>query len=123
MLRNMILGVCLMACLVLAADPKLLKDAKAKLDAKKFDEAISLLEPAYKANPKDAQVTKLLTDAHLQYGDFYMHNEQLPPRQKYGPALKEYRAVLTYDKDNKAAQANIKTIEDIYKSMGRPIPQ
>lgn len=123
MLRHIALISCFAFSLLFAADPKLLKDAQAKVDAKKFDEAISLLEPAYKANPKDAAVNKALADAHLKYGDSFMFNEQLPPRQKYRPALKEYRAVLTYDKENKDAKTKIQTIENVYKSMGMPIPQ
>ena len=56
-------------------------------------------------------------------GDFNMFNEQMPPFRKYPAALRAYRQVLTYDKTNKKAATNIKTIEDIYKSMGRPVPQ
>jgi len=111
------------AALVCAADSKLLKDADAKLKDKRFDEAIALLDPAYKKTPNDAALAKELATAHLQYGDFYMYNQELPPRQKYPNALRQYRQVLTFDKTNKDAQTKIKQIEDIYKSMGRPIPQ
>jgi len=121
-IKSLALTLC-SAALLLAADPKLLKDAKAKIDAKQFDAAIALLEPAHKANPKDADLNKSLADAHLKYGDSFMYNDQLPPRMKYGPALKQYRQVLTYDKANKDAQQKINTIESIYKQMGRPIPQ
>lgn len=123
MLRNTLgLAFCAVALLA-AADSKLVKDAKAKVDAKQFDAAIAMLEPAYKANPKDAAVAGELADAHLKYGDSFMYNEQLPPRAKYAPALKQYREVLVYDKNNKDAQEKIKLIEGIYKQMGRPIPQ
>jgi len=121
-IKSLALTLC-SAAVLLAADPKLLKDAKAKVDAKQFDAAIALLEPAYKANPKDADLNKALADAHLKYGDSYMYNDQLPPRMKYAPALKQYRQVLVYDKTNKDAQQKINTIESIYKQMGRPIPQ
>ena len=123
MLRNIAFVSCFAFSLLFAADPKLLKDAQAKVDAKKFDEAISLLEPAYKASPKDTALAKALANAHLKYGDSYMFNDQLPPRQKYRPALAQYRDVLKYDKDNKDAQTKIQTIENVYKSMGMPIPQ
>ena len=121
-IKSLALTLC-SAAVLLAADPKLLKDAKAKVDAKQFDAAIALLDPAYKANPKDADLNKALADAHLKYGDSYMYNDQLPPRMKYAPALKQYRQVLVYDKTNKDAQQKINTIESIYKQMGRPIPQ
>jgi tetratricopeptide (TPR) repeat protein len=109
------------ACLA-AANPKV-ADAQAKAKAGRFDEAIAVLEPLQKANPKDAEVTKALAEIHLKYGDSLMYNEQLPPFRKYPGALKQYRAVLGYDKTNKDAALKIKTIEGIYQSMGRPIPQ
>ena len=52
-----------------------------------------------------------------------MYNDALPPRMKYPQALRSYRTVLQYDKTNKKAQEGIATIEGIYKSMGRPVPQ
>lgn len=86
----------------------------------KFDEAIALLE---KAPAKDAAVTKAKVDTHLAYGDFFMFNQEMRPMQKYPGALKQYRRVLELDKNNAKAKENIATIEGIYKSMGRPIPQ
>lgn len=109
--------------LLLAADAALLKQAQTKLNDKKYDEALALLEPAYKKTPNDAALAKAMADAHLKYGDFYLNNGQLPPFQKYPNALRQYRAVLAIDKNNKAAKDNIALIEGIYKSMGRPVPQ
>ena len=43
--------------------------------------------------------------------------------RKYPAALRAYRKALEFDKTNAKATANVKTIEDIYKSMGRPVPQ
>ena len=108
--------------LLAAANPKV-AEAQAKVKAGKYEEAFALLDPAYKANPKDAEVAGALAQAHLKYGDSFMYNEALPPRQKYRPALKQYREVLTYDAKNKDAQDKIKLIEGIYKQMGLPIPQ
>lgn len=105
-----------------AANPKV-ADAQAKVKAGKFEEALAALDPLHKSNPKDAEVNKALAEAHLKYGDSFMYNESLPPRQKYAPALRQYRAVLAVDPANKDAQTKIKLIEDIYKQMGRPIPQ
>jgi tetratricopeptide (TPR) repeat protein len=110
------------ALLVLAANPKV-AEAGAKVKAGKFEEAFAILDPLYKANAKDAEVKTALAGAHLKYGDSFMYNESLPPRQKYRPALKQYREVLTYDPQNKDAQEKIKLIEGIYKQMGMPIPQ
>jgi tetratricopeptide (TPR) repeat protein len=96
--------------------------AKKKIADKKYDDAIALLEPAYKAKPAP-DLKKTLADANLAKADSFMNDAALPPRAKYTGALKAYREVLKYDKDNKKAQENISTIEGIYKSMGRPIPQ
>ena len=120
--KTIVTGLCA-AALLFAADAKLLKDADEKVKAKKYDEALALLDPAYKKTPNDAALTKALANAHLQYGDFYLNNGALPPFQKYPNALRQYRTVLTFDKGNKDAQDKIKLIEGIYKQMGRPIPQ
>jgi tetratricopeptide (TPR) repeat protein len=122
MLGRTVLTLSLAAVLAAAANPKV-TEAQAKVKAGKFEDAIALLEPAYKANAKDAEVSKALAEAHLKYGDSFMYNEQLPPRQKYRPALKQYREVLAIDPANKDATAKVKLIEGIYKQMGMPIPQ
>lgn len=118
MIRRNILLVLTMAGALLAADPAV-DSARKKIADKKYDDAIAQLE---KAKP-GADVNKTLADAWLGKADTIMNDNALPPRTKYPDALKAYRAVLKYDKDNKEATQSIKTIEDVYKSMGRPIPQ
>ena len=105
-----------------AANPSL-QEAKKQIAAKRYDEAIVSLEKAHKAEPKSAEVQKAFADAYTGQGDTFMYNAALPPRMKYPQALKSYRKALEYDKTNKKAQTGISTIENIYKSMGRPIPQ
>jgi tetratricopeptide (TPR) repeat protein len=122
MLGRTVVAVLCAALWLMAANPKV-TGAMAKVKAGKFEEAIAVLEPLHKTSPKDAEVTKALAETHLKYGDSFMYNENLPPRQKYRPALKQYRTVLQYDKDNKDAQNKIKVIETIYKQMGMPVPQ
>jgi tetratricopeptide (TPR) repeat protein len=107
----------------LLAQPKVITDAKAKSKAGKHEEAVTMLEDALKANAKDAAVKKALADAYMAQGDFYMYNEQLPPFRKYPAALRSYRKTVEHDAKNETAKKNIATIEGIYKSMGRPIPQ
>ena len=107
---------------LMAADPAVDK-AKKDVAAKNYDAAITALEAAHKKNPKSAEVQSALVDALLAKGDSFMQNDAVPPRVKYPTALKAYRQVLQYDKANKKAQQNIATIEGIYKSMGRPVPQ
>ncbi|WP_321473865.1 tetratricopeptide repeat protein [uncultured Paludibaculum sp.] len=122
MLGKTVLMTLVAAACLLAANPKV-TEAEAKVKAGKFEEAFALLDPLHKANPKDAEVNKVLAEAHLKYGDSFMYNESLPPRQKYRPALKQYREVLNYDAANKDAKTKIGMIEGIYKQMGMPIPQ
>ncbi len=123
MLRKFILTSALAGSL-LALEPKVVTEAKAMTKAGKHPEAVTALEGALKTSPKDAVAIKAaLADANMALADFNMFNEQMPPFRKYPAALRAYRQVLTYDKANKKAATNIKTIEDIYKSMGRPVPQ
>lgn len=107
---------------LLAADPSV-EQARKQLADKKYDEAIASLDTAFKKNPKSVDVKAGLIEAYLAKGDSLMNDPAMPPRVKYPGALKSYRQVLTYEKTNKKALDNIATIEGIYKSMGRPIPQ
>ena len=123
MIRRILFTAAACGCLLVAAtDPKL-EDAKAKLKAGKYDEAITALDAQYKAQPKNNDVRLVLADAHLQYGNMMMNNEQMPPFRKYPGALREFRKVLEFDKDNKKAKDNIALIEGIYRSMGREVPK
>jgi tetratricopeptide (TPR) repeat protein len=61
-------------------------------------------------------------ERQMEAANYLMFQADLPPKEKYRPALKRYRRVLELDPNNKEAYANKKQIEDIYESMGRPIP-
>lgn len=115
-------SVFLLLALLHAADPAV-EQARKKIADKKYDEAISSLEAAHKAKPKSSEVQKALADAYVAKADSFMYNDALPPRQKYPAALKAYRQAVAYDNDNKKAKEGVTTIEGIYKSMGRPVPQ
>jgi tetratricopeptide (TPR) repeat protein len=52
-----------------------------------------------------------------------MLDPAVPPREKYPQALKMFREALQLDPNNALAKDGIKLIEDIYKSMGRPVPE
>jgi tetratricopeptide (TPR) repeat protein len=92
------------------------------LKEKKFDEAAKVLETA-DTKAKAGAPNQPLADAHVLLGNAYMYEDSLPPFRKYPSALRQFRKALEYDKENKKAKANIATIEGIYKSMGRPVPQ
>lgn len=59
----------------------------------------------------------------MEAANYLMFDANLPAREKYRPALKYYRKVLEVDPGNIDAAKNKKQIEDIYESMGMPIPQ
>lgn len=83
------------------------------------------------ADVADAKYQKTKSEAdkkeaierQMEAANFLMFQADLPPKKKYRPALKRYRRVLELDPDNNEAYANKKQIEDIYESMGRPIPK
>ena len=120
MFRHKLMLILALAGALYAADA--VAEAKKKVAEKKYDEAIAQLEAEHKAKPR-AEVTKALAEANLAKADSFMYNDSLPPRAKYPTALRAYREVLKYDKENKKAQQGVATIEGIYKSMGRPVPQ
>ena len=106
------------AATLLAAEAAV-EQARKKISEKKFDEAYTALEEG-RAKTK---APKEYATAYLAVGDGFMYNDALPPRMKYPAALRAYRSVLEFDKTNAAAKKGIGTIEGIYKSMGRPVPQ
>lgn len=83
------------------------------------------------ADEADAKYQKTKSEAdkkeaierQMEAANFLMFQADLPPKKKYRPALRRYRRVLELDPNNKEAYANKKQIEDIYESMGRPIPK
>lgn len=82
------------------------------------------------ADDSDAKFQKSKSDAdkkaciekQMEAANYLMFQADLPPKQKYRPALKRYRRVLELDPSNQEAMANKKQIEDIYKQMGMPVP-
>jgi hypothetical protein len=52
-----------------------------------------------------------------------MLDPDLAPREKYPEALGMFRDALEIDPNNALAKESVRLIEDIYTSMGRPVPQ
>jgi tetratricopeptide (TPR) repeat protein len=96
----------------------------AKAAAGKMDEAkVAALEAKLAKSPKDAKLKMEVAEAHYQVGHATMTNADLPPRQKYRPALKHFNRTLELNPKHAAAAAEKKLIEDVYKSMGMPVPK
>jgi tetratricopeptide (TPR) repeat protein len=92
-------------------------DEKADKYMKDADDADSKYEKSKsEADKKDAIVKQ------LGAANYLMFEANLSPKKKYKPALKRYRRVLELDPSNKEAKDNKQQIEDIYQSMGMPIP-
>lgn len=71
----------------------------------------------------DAHSQMALIEAYMAFGDYMTYESPVSPREgKYHRALIEYRHALELDPDNEKAQIEIAQIEDIYRSMNRPVP-
>ncbi len=92
-------------------------DKKAEELTKEADDAEAKFQKTKSDADKKECVTKQLTAAN-----YLMFEANLSPRKKYKPALQRYRRVLELDPGNSEAKENKKQIEDIYQSMGMPIP-
>lgn len=76
----------------------------------------------YEKDKSDAN-KKAVIEKNLAAGNYMMFEANVPPKEKYRPALKHYRKVLAVDPKNQEAMANKDKIEEIYTQMGLPIPQ
>jgi hypothetical protein len=82
------------------------------------------------ADNADTQYMKTKSEAdkktcilkQMTAANYLMFEANLSPKKKYKPALKRYNRVLELDPGNAEAMENKKQIEDIYQSMGMPIP-
>ena len=90
--------------------------------AENLTKAADDADAKYQKSKSDAD-KKEAVDKQMEAANYLMFQADLPPKQKYRPALKRYRRVLELDPSNQEAAANKKQIEDIYKSMGMDIPQ
>jgi tetratricopeptide (TPR) repeat protein len=84
---------------------------------------IAALDAKLAQNPEDSAVKEELAEALYQVGFKTMMDDDLAPREKYPEALRIYRRVLELNPDHLLATRDKSTIENIYTSMGRPIPQ
>lgn len=92
-------------------------DPKAEEMMKTADDA----EAEYLKSKSEAD-KKICIQKQLAAANYLMFDANLSPKKKYRPALQRYRKVLELDPKNAEALENKKQIEDIYQSMGMPIP-
>jgi hypothetical protein len=76
-----------------------------------------------KSHPNDPGARSFFVRAGDRFATATMTSNVLAPRVKYPKALRLYREVLKVDPHNREAMANAKLIEDVYRSMHRPIPK
>jgi tetratricopeptide (TPR) repeat protein len=98
-------------------------EASENAPAAPLDAKVAEAKAAYDKKPGDAGLKKELVEATFQNAQFYMYKSPLPPNQKYPKALALYRQVVALDPDHAQAKDAIKIIEDIYASLGKPVPQ
>ena len=66
---------------------------------------------------------KALAAAYVKRGAARLQDDRAATRAKYPAALKDFRRALAIDPSNGEAKKNAQTFEDIYKSLGRPVPE
>jgi hypothetical protein len=92
-------------------------DPKAEKMTKEADDA----DAKFQKSKSDAD-KKTAIEKQLAAANYLMFGADLSPKKKYRPALKRYNRVLELDPTNEEAKQNKLQIEDIYKSMGVPVP-
>jgi hypothetical protein len=92
-------------------------DTKAVKLMKEADNSDQKYQQSKSEADKKECINKQLTAAN-----YLMFEANLPSKKKYRPALTRYRRVLELDPSNKEAKENKEQIEEIYESMGMPIP-
>lgn len=92
-------------------------DTKAVEMMKAADDA----EAKFMSSKSDADKKEYITK-QMGAANYLMFEANLSPKKKYKPALQRYNKVLALDPKHAEALENKKQIEDIYQSMGMPIP-
>lgn len=77
---------------------------------------------SYKETKSDNAKSDVIKKS-MDAGMYLMYDAQLPPKDKYKPALKYFRIVLSLDPGHEEAKVNKDKIEEIYEQMGKPIPE
>jgi hypothetical protein len=90
------------------------------MDTAALDAKIEKAEAKAKAKNATQADRNAAAAAYMERADIFM-NAGRPMLYKF--ALRDYRRTLRYQPDNEQARQSVKTIVDIYTSMGRPVPE
>lgn len=104
------------------ADPAKVGEAIRLIDNKEFEKGIALLDDLARSSPSDETLKKTQAQGHVKYGNYFMYESTLPPKEKYPSALRQYRTAAALDPANEEAKQNIGLIEGTYNQTGRTIP-
>jgi hypothetical protein len=81
------------------------------------------LEQAHDSAPNDSAITTLLAQELFDLAQCAMYNSPASPKYKYPIAYCLYGRVLELDADHEAAREAQAMIEEIYRSLERPLPK
>jgi tetratricopeptide (TPR) repeat protein len=91
-------------------------------EIQKYEDAVAAAKKSYDAG-QSGDSKAALVKAFTDFGDYMQYESPVSPRQgKYHRALIEYRHALVLDPGSSKILGEITQIEDIYRSMGRPVP-
>jgi hypothetical protein len=121
---SLTLGLCVASVAATALAGSAKPPAKGGAVGAKYDEArLKELEAKLTRTPKDAKLKTEVAEANYHVGHAMMVNDSLPPRVKYRGALKHFNRALALNPKHPQAAEEKKMIVDIYRQMGRPVPQ
>lgn len=89
----------------------------------KAEAAADKLAAQLKKKPKDAGLKVKVAEAYYQAGHTLEYSNKLGSKTRYRGSLKLYRKALALNPKHAGALKEKQQIEDIYRSMGMPIPQ
>lgn len=96
-------------------------DTKGDTKADEMMNAADNAEAQYMKSKSESD-KKAYIEKQMGAANYLMFEANLSPKKKYKPALQRYNKVLELDPKNSEAMENKKQIEDIYQSMGMPVP-
>ncbi len=125
MLRKVLVSLSVLMLSVSALPQKDVSDMDKKELAMlgKLTKSYEAAKAKFVAKPKAADTKKVYISSAMALAEAVRVSPALGPKDKYPRSLRLFREVLKTDPGNKTAKARRDEIEEIYRSMGRPIPK